>query len=129
MKSSGKRGHQILGVMSEKRARAFLLDCANLQRGPENKEAEFRRLSHLYADIIPRPVLYSHQLELSSAFGFLSLLLKDGWARPTEREREWFFREAESFSRHLMAKDVERGLWGTSYEAPEAPDYVWGVTY
>jgi hypothetical protein len=129
MKSSKKRGHQILGVMPEKRACAFLLDCVNLQRGPENRDAEFLRLSTRYPDIVPHPVLYTHELEVASAFRFLAFLLQQGWDGATQREREWFFQDAESFSRHLTAKDVDKGLWGTSHESPKSPDYVYGVTY
>jgi hypothetical protein len=132
MKSSEKRGHQILGVLSEKRAEAFLIDCANLRHTPaSDKDAGFRPPGWWarHAGIVPCPVLSTGRMALSAALRFLSCLLQKGWDAPTLRERAWFFRDAESFSRHLVAKDVERGLWGTSHESPEEPDYVFGVTY
>jgi hypothetical protein len=114
LKSSEKRGHQILGAMPEKRARAFLLNCVNLHSEPERREAEFRRLSTLYADVVP-DVPYTRQREAALAFRFLSFLLKRGWDAPTQREREWYFREAESFGRYLTAKDAEKTEWDDSH--------------
>jgi hypothetical protein len=128
MKSSAKRGHQILG-MTEKRARTFLLDCANLRHTPESKEAEFGRLLTRYADILPHPVLYTHRLALSSALAFFSSLLREGWSRPTQREREWYFREAEVFGRFLTAKDADKAQWYDSHGSSESPDHVFGVMY
>lgn len=113
MKSSIKSGHQILGVMSEKRARAFLLDCVHLHSAPESREAEFRRLSTLYEDVI-HDVPYDRQREAALGFRFLSFLLRRGWDAPTQREREWYFHEAESFGRYLTAKDAEKSEWGDS---------------
>ena len=132
MKSSEKRGHQILGILSKKRAVAFLTDCANLRHTPgEHTDAGFRPPGWWarHAGIVPCPAISTQRRALSAALGFLSCLLKQGWDAPTQREREWFFREAESFSHFLGAKDAERCLWGTSHELPESPDYVYGVTY
>ncbi|MGO9863041.1 MAG: hypothetical protein ACLPLR_05480 [Terriglobales bacterium] len=127
LKSSGKRGHQILGVLSEKRAVAFLTDCANLESTPEKKESELLRLSKLYADIVPLPALHTHQLELSSALGFIALLLQKGWDAPPPRERVWFFRDAETYSRHLLAKAADRGMWMTGY--PQSPGHTRVMTF
>lgn len=66
MKSGGKRGHQILGVMPEKRARAFLLDYVNLHSETEKRDAEFRRLNTLYADVVP-DVPYTREREAALA--------------------------------------------------------------
>jgi hypothetical protein len=132
MKSSENRGHQILGILSKKRAAAFLTDCANLRPTPESdKDAGFRPPGWWtrHAGIVPCPLLSTDRMALSAALGFLSLLLQKGWDAPTLRERVWFFREAESFSRRLGAKDAELGLWGTSYEQLEAPEYVFGVRF
>jgi hypothetical protein len=115
MKSSEKRGHQILGIMSEKRASAFLLDCVNLHSDPATREAEFRRLRTLYADIVPDPVPSILDRDVALAFRYLSFLLRRGWDAPTQREREWYFREGESFGRHLTAKDAEKVEWDNSH--------------
>jgi hypothetical protein len=129
MKSGEKHGHQILGVLSEKRAEAFLLDCANLESTPQSKESDLRRLSKRYADFVSCPARAAHRLELSSAFGFLALLLQKGWDAPTLRERVWFFRDAESFSRRLTAKDAEWGRWITGHASPDYPATTRVITY
>lgn len=129
MKSSEKHGHQILGILSEKRAEAFLIDCANLESTPQSKESDLLRLSTRYADFVSRPVSSAHRLELSSAFGFLALLLQKGWDAPTMRERAWFFRDAESFSRLLSAKPEDWGKWNTGHMSPDYPATFRVITY
>jgi hypothetical protein len=129
MKSSDKHGHQILGILSEKRAEAFLIDCANLESTPQSKESDLLRLSTRYGDFVSCPVSSARRLELSSAFGFLALLLQKGWDAPTMRERVWFFRDAESFSRRLTAKDAEWGRWDTHHKSPDYPATLRVITY
>ena len=132
MKSSEKRGHQILGVLSEKHAQAFLTDCANLRRTPESdKDAGFCPPGWWarHPGIVPCPATSTGKMALNAALGFLSCLLQSGWDAPTLRERAWFFQDAESFSRFLGAKDEERGLWGTSYLPDGSPDSCYSITY
>ena len=129
MKSSDKRGHQILGILSERRAEAFLTDCANLASTPNSKASDLLRLRKRYADFVPYPANPARQLELSSAFGFVALLLQKGWDAPTLRERVWFFRDAETFSRRLIAKAADWGAWHTGHASPEYPATARVITY
>jgi hypothetical protein len=126
MKSSNKHDHQILGVLSEKRAKAFLLDCANLRYTPQDQDAAFLRLHTRYPDIVSDPALYTEQVVLISTFGFLSFLLRQGWDAPTLRGRAWYFHDAESLCR-LTTEAV--GVWMDHHELPESSDRHPRITY
>src|SRR5271157_3906689 len=117
MKSSGKRGHQILGVLPEERARAFLLDCANLganhvlhTKGDRDiAAAMYRQLTRRFPDIVTR----GEHPSMVASFSYLSFLLRKGWDAPTLREREWYFGDAESLAQYMHSEKPEG--WTTDY--------------
>jgi len=121
LKSSSTSGRQILGVLSGKRAEAFLLDCANLgsnhvlhTRGDRDfAAATFRQLHKRYPDIVPRRDQLSKQWEMVASFSYLSFLVRKGWDAPTLREREWYFGDAESLARYMHSEKPEG--WTTDY--------------
>src|SRR5271157_616307 len=121
MNSSEKHEHQILGVLSAKRAEAFLRDCANLGTNhvPHTKgdrdiaAATFRLLNKRYPDIVPRPGPLSQQWAMVASFSYLSFLVRKGWDAPTLREREWYVRDAESLAQYMHSEKPEG--WTTDY--------------
>jgi hypothetical protein len=121
MKSSKKRGHQILGVLAAKRAEGFLLDCANLGanhvphvKGDSNiASSTLRQLNKRYPDIMPHMDSPLRQRAMGATFSYLSFLLRKGWDAPTLREREWYFGDAESLARYTASEQPEG--WTTDY--------------
>ncbi len=121
MKSSEKHGHQILGILPERRAEEFLVDCANLganhvlhSKGDRDiAAATFRQLKKRYPDIMPHMDSPSRLPALVASFSYLSFLLRKGWDAPTLREREWYFGDAESLARYMHSEQPEG--WTTDY--------------